>query len=110
MKRVDIISKMNEYILVKEKQVVEKRIKIANISFTNVRDKIIGMGKILEENFEDTYYIVNVSAGVANRNSAIVFVKWNDESLTLWAYAKEGLINQHTADGAIERMIKRILQ
>lgn len=110
MKRVDIISKMNEYILVKEKQVVEKEIKITNITFTNVRDKLIGMGKILEENFEDTYYIVNVPAGIANINSAIVFVKWNRESLALWAYAKEGLINQHTADGAIEKMIERILQ
>lgn len=110
MKKVDVISKMNDYIFVKEKQVVEKEIKITNITFTNVRDRLIGMGKILEENFEDTYYIVNVPAGVANKNSAIVFVKWNNESLTLWAYAKEGLINQHTADDAIERMIKRLLQ
>lgn len=110
MKSVDIISKMNEYILVMEKQVVEKKIKIANLSFTNIRDRVIGMGKILEENIEDTYYIVKVPAGVANKNSAIVFVKWNNESLTLWAYAKEGLINQHTADGAIERMIERILR
>lgn len=110
MGRADIISKMNEYILVKENRVVEKRIKIVNITFTNVRDRLIGMGKILEENFEDTYYIVNVLAGVAKQNSAIVFVKWTNESLTLWAYAKEGLINQHTADDAIERMIKRILQ
>lgn len=110
MEREDIIAKMKEYILVKEKRVVEKRITIATLSFTNVRDKLIGLGKILEENFEDAYYIVSVPAGIANKNSAIVFVKWNKESLILYAYAKEGLINQHTADGAMERVIKRILQ
>lgn len=109
MKRVDIISKLKEYIFVKEKQVVEKEIKITNITFTNVRDRLIGMGQILEENFEDTYYVVNVPAGVADKNSAIVLVKWDKESLKLWAYAKEGLISQCTAELAMKKVIDKIV-
>jgi hypothetical protein len=108
MKRTEIISKINEFIPVKEKQIVEKAINADNITFTNVRDRLIGLGKILEENFDDTYYVVNVPAGVGNKNAAVVLVKWSEESISLFGYAKEGIINQHTAYKAIERVIKKI--
>ncbi|WP_027621463.1 hypothetical protein [Acetivibrio clariflavus] len=108
MNRAEIVSKINEFIPVKEAQIVEKVINVDNITFTNVRDRLIGLGKILEENFDDTYYVVNVPAGVANKNTAVVLVRWSEDNISLFAYAKEGLINQHTADKAIERVIEKI--
>ena len=108
MVRREIASKINEFIPVKEKQIVENVINAENITFTNVRDRLIGLGKILEENFDDNYYIVNVPAGVANKNTAVVLIKWSEVSISLFAYAKEGLINQHTADNAIKKVIEKI--
>ena len=57
---------------------------------------------------DDHYYVVNVPAGVANKNAAVVLVLWSEETLSLFAYAKEGLIHQNTAENAIKKVIERI--
>lgn len=110
MKKTEIIEKINEYIPIKEKQVVEKNIDASGLTFVNLRDRLIGLGKILEENFANDYYLVNVPAGVANKNAAVVLILWSKENLSMFAYAKEGLINQHTADKAIGRVIEKLTQ
>ena len=110
MERDKAISKINEYISVKEKQAVEKNISIDNMSFINVRDRLIGLGNILEENLHDNYYIVNVPSGVANKNEAIILVEWNGNSINFYGFAKEGLINQHTANRAIDKIVDKILK
>ncbi|MGX7111289.1 hypothetical protein [Gemella cuniculi] len=51
------------------------------------------MGSILEENFEETYYIIEVTSGILNKNRAIVIIKWNSDKISLYGYAREGLIN-----------------
>jgi len=66
--------------------------------------------KILEENFEETYYIIQVASGLLNKNSAIVAVKWHSEEISFYGYAQEGLINQHTAEKAVEKLIEKIHQ
>ena len=66
------------------------------------------MGIILEENFEETFYIIQVSSGFLNKNSAIVVVKWNSEEISFYGYAHEGLINQTTAEKAVEKLIEKI--
>lgn len=43
--------------------------------------------------------------GTANMGSAILIVRINGENVDIDAYAKEGLINQHTAEGAIKRLV-----
>ena len=110
MKRENIIIKLNEYIyLSKNKdEIIEKKIDTNTITFTNLRDRLLGTGRILEENFEETYYIIQVSSGLLNKNSAIVVVIWNSEEISLYGYAQEGLINQHTAEKAIEKLIEKI--
>ena len=37
-------------------------------------------------------------------NSAILIVRINGENVDIDAYAKEGHINQHTAEGVIKRL------
>lgn len=110
MKNENIIIKLNEYInLPKNKDKVFQKIIDANkITFTNLRDRLLGMGTILEENFEETYYIIQVASGLLNKNSAIVAVKWHSEEISFYGYAQEGLINQHTAEKAVEKLIEKI--
>lgn len=38
-------------------------------------------------------------------NPAILIVRINGENVDIDACAKEGLINQHTAEGAIKRLV-----
>ena len=108
MKRAEVIAKINEYIPIKEKLIFEKSIDTNGLTFANVRDRLFGLGTILEESFGDCYYVVNVPAGVANKNAAVVLVLWSEETLSLFAYAKEGLIHQNTAENAIKKVIERI--
>lgn len=110
MNHENIIIKLNEYIdLSKNKDKVFKKIIDTNkITFLNLRDRLLGMGTILEENFEETFYIIQVASGLLNKNNAIVVVKWNSEEISFYGYAQEGLINQHTAEKAIEKLIEKI--
>ena len=110
MKREDIIIKLNEYIcLSKNKdEIIEKKIDTNTITFADLRDRLLGTGSMLEENFEETYYIIQVSSGLLNKNSAIVIVIWNFEEISFYGYALEGLINQHTAEKALEKLIEKI--
>lgn len=103
-----LVDKISEYIYVKENGIVERQINVLNMSFVNLRDSIIGIGKILEEDFEMNTYVVNVPAGVANMNCAVVAIQLSDNYVSMLGYAKEGLISQHTAEKAINKVIERI--
>ena len=108
MDKKPLVDKMGEYIPVKENSLIERQINVQNMSFANLRDTIIGIGKILEEDFEISAYVVNIPAGVADRHSAVVAIQLSDTCVTMLGYAKEGLINQHTAEKAIEKVSERI--
>lgn len=108
MDKKPLIGKMSEYISIKEKGLIERQINVQNMSFVNLRDAIIGVGKILEEDFEISTYVVNISAGAANMNSAVVAIQLSNNCVSMLGYAKEGLINQHTAEKAIDKVIERI--
>ena len=108
MEKKTLIRKMKEFISVKEKGLEEKNISVKNMSLANLRDSLIGMGTILDEDFGINSYVVNVPAGIANMNSAVVALQLEGEKLLILGYAKEGLINQHTATKAIDKILKRI--
>ncbi|WP_340852249.1 hypothetical protein [Ligilactobacillus salivarius] len=110
MNKEEVLTKINEYISVKDEQIIEQVICTENFTFTNLRDSLIGLGKIVEENFESNYYIVSIPAGIAERNTAILLILWQKRKVSIFAYAKEGLINQHTADIAIDKVIESITQ
>lgn len=101
-----LIKKMKEFISVTDKGLEEKTVDVKEMSLSNLRDCLIGIGTILDEDFELNTYILSVGAGVANRNSAVVATQLSDNKLYFLGYAKEGLINQHTAKKAIDRIIK----
>ncbi len=103
-----LVKKMKEFIPVKDKGIKERTVSVESMSFANLRDSLIGLGTILDEDFDVNSYVVNVPAGMANKNSAIIAVQLKDDELFLVGYAKEGLISQHTAEKAIEKVINRI--
>lgn len=103
-----LIQKMKEYMPFKDKGVVEKSIDVRKMTFANLRDSLIGLGTILEEDFELNSYVVSVPAGIADMNNAIVAIQLIKNELYMCGYAPEGLIKQHTAKKAIDKVEKRV--
>ena len=73
--------------------------------FLQARNGMMECGKVLTEDHDESRVEGVVFSGAANLNPAIVIMCINDTEIRIKAYAKEGLINQHTARKAIERMI-----
>ncbi len=108
MDKKRLVKKMREFISVKEKGLEERTVEVKAMTLQNLRDCLIGLGTILDEDFDTNTYIVSVNAGVANMNNAVVAVQLEGGKVCFLGYAQEGLINQHTAQKAIEKTIKRI--
>lgn len=101
---IDIIEKLKVYVPIKEKGTVEKKVHAGEMTFLNLRDRILGLGKILEEDFDKQIYVIAVMAGAANMNTAFVGVQLKKKELFLAGYAKEGLIKQNTAEKAVGKL------
>lgn len=104
--REELISKIKDFVICKESDIYTAEQKIETISFIQLRDRLIGIGKILDEDFEKQIYTLNVMSGVANKNIATVAVKLCGGKIEFAGYAKEGLIKQHTAERAVKAVQK----
>lgn len=108
-RNIEIIDKLHSYVWAKENEIVIKEYFVDNITFDNLRDCLIGNAKILEEDFEKQIYVVTVDSGINNMNGALIVIQRVDNNkLSLAGYAREGWINQHTAEKAILKIIEQI--
>lgn len=92
----------------KENGMIFRHITGKKLTFVQLRDSLLGLGRILEEDFENKIYVISIAAGVADRNAAVVAVRLSGDSLDFAGYAREGLIKQHTAEKAIEKVCTAI--
>ncbi len=69
-----------------------------------VRDVMRQFGDVVEESVEQGTFAAVVGAGFANMNPALVSVTIEGDGIHMTAYAKEGLVNQHTAESALSRV------
>ena len=93
-KMLEKVSKQSEY----------AELQIDGISFLAVRDKLILLGKVLEENEKKKLYTGCINAGVGNSNPCILVVYVNENQVVIDAFAREGLITQHTAKKAVKKL------
>lgn len=93
-KMLEKVSKQSEY----------AELSIEGIKYKVVRDNLILLGNILEENEKKKTYTVCINAGVANSNPCIIVVYVDMDKVFINAFAREGLINQHTARKAIKKI------
>ncbi len=75
-----------------------------------IRDVLIEVGDILEEDLDSGCYIATVKAGVGSANTAIVVALVDGQVSFFGACAKEGLIKQSTAKKALEKIKKAVLK
>ncbi len=104
-----LIKKLSEFIRIKEK-LVETREIATDVSMLKIRDTLLKIGTLLQENLEEEYYIGTLAAGIGNKNTAYIIIKKNKNSLDVCCYAREGLIKQHTARKAINKFERELLK
>ena len=98
----ELVSKLKSLIRLKEENIYNDEIEIQPMSFVQLRDKLIGKGTILDEDFEKQIYTINIMSGFANQNTATIAIKLAGNKLELAGYAREGIIKQHTVEKAVE--------
>ena len=76
----------------------------SNATIFDVRDFLSEHGNIIIEDLNAFLYIATISAGVKNMNYAVTVLKLENNTLHVYAVAKEGLFNQHTSEKAIEKI------
>lgn len=106
----ELIKIIKRYVNVSKDEIILTTDKVSNLSFKQLRDSLIGKGKIVDELFDEQVYIIRVKSGFAKMNEAIIAVKLTDDEIGFAGYAKEGLIKQHTASNAIEILRKEIIK
>ena len=77
-------------------------------AFLNARNALMECGKVLLEDRNESRVEGIIYAGAANMNPSIVVACVDGDTITVMAYAKEGLIKQKTAKKAIERFEKML--
>ena len=98
----ELVSKLKSLIRLKEENIYNDEIEIQPMSFNQLRDKLIGKGTILDEDFEKQIYTINIMSGFANQNTATIAIKLTGNKLELAGYAREGIIKQYTVEKAVE--------
>ena len=68
----ELVSKLKSLIRLKEETIYNDEIEIHPMSFVQLRDKLIGKGTILDEDFEKQIYTINIMSGFANQNTATI--------------------------------------
>lgn len=101
-----LIEKLQKFIRISESEVEYYELPNVNMSLTQIRDKIIGSGTILEEDFQNQIYVIAIMSGMGDMNEAIVVIQLYEKTLKIMAYAREGLIKQNTAKKAINKLLK----
>lgn len=110
MNKKALINSLKQYAAVDEKAIIEETIIVEELTFMQLRDWLIEIGTILKEDYDNHIYVISIAAGLANLNSAIIAIQLNKNALDCIGYAREGLINQHTAEKAINKIRQRIFK
>jgi len=92
-----------------KKQTVYQSISLADEDgFTRVRDAAIECGNVLREDKKSGVIEAEIGAGAANMNPAIVVAQVSGNEIDIAAYAREGLIKQHAAKKAVEKLTQAL--
>lgn len=96
--------KIEKYLPESKGKIIERQFQTNDLTFLELRDSLIGSGRIIEEDEESETYVVEIKAGIGNMNPAMVSMCIEEGMLVCFAYAKEGKINQNTASNALDKI------
>lgn len=79
-------------------------------SFAEVIDILSGIGTFAEVDYERNSLVLLTTSGFMGMNPAVVELSISGGAVYANAHAKEGLMNQGTADKAIEKVFEELLE
>ena len=83
----------------------ERRVSCTGNLYQKAREALTEQETVLEEE-PDSRLLLSTGSGLGRQNPAVVELEFDADSVTLTAWAKEGLIPQRTAQGAIKGMLE----
>ena len=86
------------------KEVVTACVELPGINDLTIRDVLIGLGTILEENLENHYYIASVRAGVLVNVLTYAFLQRCGSSVEMIVYVHEGLVKQRLGERTLQKL------
>lgn len=81
---------------------------IHDLTVLKVRDVLMEIGHIKQENLERQEYVATMGAGFCKSNIAYLATRIEENKLYVSVNAREGLINQHTRKGAINELRRKL--
>lgn len=103
-----MIEYIKVYLNIDKNRIVETKCSVKNMTLSMLRDSLVGLGRILDENITESLYVIEMNAGFVGLNHAVIVVQLDNNTLTFIGGAREGLVNQHTAEKAIDRLVKKL--
>lgn len=77
-------------------------------AYQNAKTALMKTGEVLEEDEHNGTITGTVISGIQDMNPAVLVIDVEQENLKITAYAKEGIINQHTSEKAIEKFVEAL--
>lgn len=82
--------------------------KVCNLKILKLRDVLVQIGHISQEDLEKQEYVATMGAGFLKSNIAYLAMRLEEDRLFISINAKEGFINQHTCKGAINELKRKL--
>lgn len=99
-----LLNALKDIYEIEEKNIVEEKQPVNNLTLFKLRDSLIIIGKIISEDIENQIYVAEVNVGVASLAKALLVVHLSEEYLYMISYAEEGIIKQNLAKKAITNL------
>lgn len=103
-----LLKKLNEYYDTKDNEIISATINVENLKLKNIKDALISIGNIDEEDLKDELYVGYIKAGILSLNRAHVAIRKDGNKVLMLVHSPEGLIKQNTSNQAIEKFEKEI--
>lgn len=85
-----------------------RAIAVRGIGLLQIRDRLLDIGDILEEDFDQGVYIASVSAGIAGLGRAIIAVMPDKDEVQILATSKHGPFDKRVIDDALDKVVEAI--
>jgi len=97
---------LTEKFRIPENKIINQTLDVKDFDFKRLHGILLALGGIVFESEDESICLANVKSGFFNMNDAILAVQLIDNKLFVASFAEEGIINQRTAERAIEELIK----
>lgn len=105
---IDLQALLMEHGNAKTEHIQEIKLPDCPLSILQIRDRLYLLGSILYEDLEHQVYVAAIRSGFADMGHAVVALQLQGNTLNILGYAKEGIIEQHICEKALQKLVAAI--